>query len=177
MAKSKAQAHENLGAWQHFIARLGLARWAPLPIRLIIGYGFLDHGLAKLSKGPDRFVVIVDAIGVPFPHLMAWMAIWVEILGGIAMILGAFVTLISLPMAAVLLVALFSVHIQFGFTSIKLMAVTPEGPQFGPPGIEADLLYLAGLATLLLGGPGPLALDNWLRKWRGRLHGGSAPST
>lgn len=166
MPKSNAP-RASIGGWQTWAADRGLMNWAPLPVRLIIGYGFLDHGLAKLAKGPDKFVMIVDAIGVPMPHFMAWSAIWVEVLGGIAMMLGAFVTVISFPMAVVLLVALFSVHIQFGFTSIKLMAVTAEGPQFGPPGIEADLLYLAGLASLLLSGPGPLAIDNWLRK---RLH-------
>ena len=57
-----------------------------------------------------------------------------EVVGGLAIILGAFVTLVSLPMAAVLLVAMFTVHLQYGFSSIKLMAVTPAGAQFGPPG-------------------------------------------
>lgn len=166
MAILKSQDGVVLSRWQQWIEDMGLSRWAPLPVRLIIGYGFLDHGLAKLEKGPEKFVAIVDALGVPLPHLMAWLAIWVEILGGIAMMLGAFVLLISLPMAIVLLVALFTVHLDFGFTSIKLMAVTPEGPKFGPPGIEADLLYLAGLATLVLGGSGPLAFDNWLEKRR-----------
>lgn len=138
------------------------AYWAPLPIRLIIGYGFLEHGIAKLQKGPEHFVDIVHAIGTPLPHLMAWLTIWVELIGGIAMILGAFVTMISVPMAIVLLVAIFTVHIQFGFTSIKLMAVTAEGPKFGPPGVETDLLYLAGLASLVMSGPGPFALDRWI---------------
>jgi putative oxidoreductase len=39
------------------------------------------------------------------------------------------------------------------------MAVTPSGAQFGQPGYETDLLYLACLVALVLGGPGPLALD------------------
>jgi putative oxidoreductase len=38
------------------------------------------------------------------------------------------------------------------------MAVTAAGAQFGPPGYECDLLYLAGLAALVLGGSGPLSL-------------------
>lgn len=139
-------------------------QWAPLPIRLIVGYGFLEHGIAKLQKGPEHFVAIVHAIGTPLPHLMAWLTILVEVIGGLAMIFGAFVTLISLPMAIVLLVAMFTVHIQFGFTSIKLMAVTADGPKFGPPGIETDLLYLAGLASLLLSGPGPFAVDHWIAR-------------
>src|ERR1700730_3663736 len=111
-------------------------RWALIPLRLIVGYGFLEHGFAKLAKGPDAFANILQAIGVPAPHFMAWSTILVEILGGLAVILGAFVTLASLPMAAVLLVAMFTVHLRYGFSSIKLMAVTAAGAQFGPPGYE-----------------------------------------
>ncbi|MBV8225549.1 MAG: DoxX family protein, partial [Verrucomicrobia bacterium] len=98
----------------HFFDRSPLSRWAPLPIRLIVGYGFLEHGLAKLTKGPDTFAAILQAIGVPAPHLMAWSTILVEILGGLAVLLGAFVTLASLPMAAVLVVAMFTVHLPYG---------------------------------------------------------------
>jgi putative oxidoreductase len=83
-----------------------------------------------------------------------------------ANILGAFVTLASLPMAAVLLVAMFTVHLPYGFSSIKLQAVTAAGGQFGPPGYEVNLLYLACLAALVLGGPGPLTIDGLIRKGR-----------
>jgi putative oxidoreductase len=131
-------------------------------LRLIVGYGFFAHGLAKIEKGPENFVSIVQAIGVPLPQMMAWLTIAIEAVCGIMMIVGALVPLIAVPMLAVLAVALFTVHIQFGFTSIKLIAVTASGPQFGPPGIETDLLYIACLVTLILAGPGPWAVDNWL---------------
>jgi putative oxidoreductase len=137
-----------------------------IPLRLIVGYGFMEHGFAKLSKGPDAFANILQAMGVPQPHLMAWATVLVEILGGLAIILGAFVTLASIPMAAVLLVATFTVHLPYGFSSIKLKAITAAGAQFGPPGYEVDLLYLACLAALVLGGPGPLAIDGLIRKRR-----------
>jgi putative oxidoreductase len=140
-----------------------LARIAPLPLRLIIGYGFFAHGLAKLERGPEHFVSIVQAIGVPFPQAMAWLTILVEIIGGLLVLVGALVPVIAVPMLAILVVALATVHLQFGFTSIKLLDVTASGPHFGPPGIETDLLYIAGLMTLVLGGPGPAAVDNWLR--------------
>jgi len=134
---------------------------------LIVGYGFFAHGLAKIEKGPEHFVSILQAIGVPLPEMMAWLTIAVEAVCGIMMILGALVPLITIPMLVVLAVALFTVHIQFGFTSIKLIAVTSSGPQFGPPGMETDLLYIACLLTLVFAGPGPWALDNWLdRKFR-----------
>jgi len=138
--------------------RTSLARWAPIPLRLIVGYGFMEHGYAKLARGPEVFGGILAAIGVPEPHFMAWATIAIELVGGLAVILGAFVTLVSVPMAAVLLVAMFTVHLPYGFSSIKLLAVTATGAQFGPPGYECDLLYLACLAALVLGGSGPLSL-------------------
>jgi putative oxidoreductase len=150
-------------------SRFPLARWAPVPVRLIVGYGFMAHGYAKLAKGPDVFVGIVDAIGVPAPFVAAWLTILVELVGGLAVLLGAFVTIFSLPMAAILLVATLTVHLSNGFSSIKLMAVTAAGAQFGPPGYETDLLYLACLATLVLGGSGPLAIDGLIAQRKKRL--------
>ena len=146
--------------------RFAFDRWALIPVRLIVGFGFMEHGFAKLAKGPDAFANILQAMGVPGPHFMAWATILVELLGGLAVILGAFVKLASLPMAAVLLVAMFTVHLPYGFSSIKLQAITAAGAQFGPPGYEVDLLYLACLATLVLGGSGPLAIDGLMRKRR-----------
>ena len=87
-----------------------------------------------------------------------------EIAGGLAVFLGVLAPLASIPMAAVLLVAMFTVHLPYGFSSIKLQAVTAAGAQFGPPGYETDLLYLACLAALVLGGSGPLAIERLLAK-------------
>ncbi|MBV8814694.1 MAG: DoxX family protein [Verrucomicrobia bacterium] len=154
----------------YFFNRFPFSRLAPVPIRLIVGYGFLEHGLAKLTKGPDTFANILQALGVPAPHIMAWLTILVELIGGLAVLLGAFVSLVSLPMAAVLLVAMFTVHLRYGFSSIKLLAVTAAGPQFGQPGYETALLYLACLAALVLGGPGPLAFDCLITKMRKANH-------
>jgi putative oxidoreductase len=147
-----------------------LARWAPIPLRLIVGYGFMEHGFAKLSKGPENFAAILHAIGVPAPHLMAWLTILTELVGGLAVLLGAFVSLVSLPMVGLLLVAIFTVHLPYGFSSIKLMSVTSGRAQFGPPGYEVNLLYLACLAALVFGGSGPMAIDGLLRKWRKNGH-------
>src|SRR3954462_9146914 len=110
-----------------------LARWAPIPLRLIVGYGFMAHGYAKLANGPERFIGILRALGVPAPGVMGWATLLVELLGGAAMLAGAFVRLVSLPMATILLVAIFTVHLPYGFSSIKLRAVTAGGAQFGPP--------------------------------------------
>src|SRR5919197_4924434 len=72
------------------------ATWAPVPLRLIVGYGFMEHGFAKLSRGPETFADILQAIGVPGPHVMAWATILTEIISGLAVIMGAFVALVAL---------------------------------------------------------------------------------
>ncbi len=140
--------------------------WYAIPLRLIVGGGFVQHGYAKLARGPDHFMHILNALGMFHPTLLAWATIAVEILGGAAVIAGLFIPLASVPMAIVLLVAIFTVHLPNGFSSIKLLAVTSTGAQFGQPGYETDLLYLCCIAALVLGGSGPLALDRYLlRAW------------
>lgn len=141
-------------------------RWAALPLRLIVGYGFIAHGYAKITNGPDRFAAVLNALGVPAPHLTAWATIGLEVVGGLAILVGAYIPIFSLPLTTILLVAAITVHLPYGFSSIKLRAVTEAGPQFGPPGYEIDLLYIAALAALILGGSGPLALDAWLPNLR-----------
>ena len=147
-----------------FSARPSIARWAPIPLRLIVGYGFMAHGFAKLARGPEAFAAIMHTIGVPAPHLMAWLTILTELIGGLAVLLGIFVPIVSLPMAAVLLAAMLTVHLPYGFSSIKLLSVMSGRAQFGPPGYELDLVYLACLFALVLGGSGPLAIDRYFRK-------------
>jgi putative oxidoreductase len=146
-----------------FLDHSPAARWALIPLRLIVGFGFIQHGISKLLKGTDAFAAILQTIGVPGPHFMAWLTILTELIGGTAVLLGAFIPLVSLPLAAVLLVAIFTVHRPYGFSSIKLLGVTAAGARFGPVGYETNLLYLAALVSLVLGGSGPLSIDGLLK--------------
>jgi putative oxidoreductase len=134
--------------------------WYAIPIRIIVGYGFMEHGYAKIMHGPENFTAILHALGMPAPGLLAWATILVELFGGLAVFLGAFIPIVSIPMAIVLFVAIFTVHLPNGFSSIKLLSVDAAGAHFGQPGYETNLLYFAGLLALVIGGPGPLAFDN-----------------
>jgi putative oxidoreductase len=134
-----------------------------LPLRVIVGFGFAAPGYAKLSRGPEKFAVILTALGVPQPHLMAWVTSLLELLGGISVMAGAFVVPLSLPLVVVMLTAMFGVHFQYGFSSIRLQAVTASGAEFGPVGYELNLLYIVGLVTLALGGSGRPSVDDYLR--------------
>ena len=140
--------------------------WYAIPIRLIVGIGFMQHGYAKLARGPDSFIAVLHAIGVPLPFLAGWATILVEIFGGLFIFIGAFVPLATPPMLMILLVAIFTVHLQNGFSSIKLQSFDASGAHFGQPGYETDLLYAAGLVALCCGGAGPLSLDRFLNRRR-----------
>ncbi len=137
-----------------------LRPWAPIPLRLIVGYGFMAHGYAKIAKGPEHFIDILHNIGMLFPDFLGWATIIIELAGGLAVLLGAFVTLVSIPMIVVLIVALVTVHWPYGFSSIKLQAFVDGRAQFGQPGYETDLLYLTCIVALIVGGSGPFAVDS-----------------
>jgi putative oxidoreductase len=142
--------------------------WALLPLRLIVGFGFAAHGYAKLERGPEHFAVILAAMGIPAPDLTAWVTSLLELLGGIALMLGAFVAALSVPLIIVMLTALFGVHLRYGFSSIRLKAFGPAGAEFGPPGYELNLLYIAALLTLALAGPTRVSVARWLTCERAR---------
>ena len=148
---------------------VALRRWAPIPIRAIVGYGLMAHGAAKLLNGPERFIGILQSLHVPAPAIAGWATILTELIGGLAVLIGAGVQFVSVPLIVVLLVAAMTVHRPYGFSSIKLQAVTERGAQFGPPGYETDLLYIACLVTLVLGGTGPLTLQTWLGRDGGTM--------
>ena len=97
---------------------------------------------------------------------MAWLTIATEILSGIAILIGAFVSLVSIPTIILLAVAVFIVHLPYGFSSIKLLGVSNGRAQFGPPGYECDLLYIASIVVLVLIGPTPWSVDNYRSRAR-----------
>jgi putative oxidoreductase len=142
-----------------------MQRYAAIPLRAIAGGGFVQHGWAKIIKGPEAFAAILQSLHVPLPHLAAYLTISVELLAGAAFLFSAFILWASVPAIVVLLSAMFTVHLPYGFSSIKIKAIVDGRAQFGPPGYECDLLYIACILTLVLLNPGPWSIDSYrLRK-------------
>jgi len=133
----------------------------------MVGLGFAAHGLAKLERGPEHFAVILQTLGVPMANLVAWVTSLLELGGGLCLMAGLAVVPLVAPLAVVMLTAMFGVHLRYGFSSIRLEALTSAGARFGPIGYELNLLYLAGLLALGLAGAGPASLDGVLAR-RGR---------
>jgi putative oxidoreductase len=141
-------------------------QWALLPLRLVVGYGFFAHGMAKWNRGPEKFAKLLALIDVPAPAITARAVTGVELLGGLAIMLGALVLLASIPLVASMVVAMFTIHVHYGFSAVNTIGLTATGPVLGPPGYEINLLYIGALLALALTGPGALSVDGWLRSRR-----------
>ena len=137
--------------------------WGLLGLRLVTGAGFIVHGWAKISRGTAGFEKLLTLLGVPLPHFMGVMVPYVELLGGIAILVGLMTRMVSIPLIAVMLTAMFTIHIHYGFSSIQTIGLTAQGPQFGPPGYEINLLYIAILLFLMTHGAGSFSLDRLLK--------------
>lgn len=144
-------------------------QWVLLPLRLVVGLGFVVHGVAKWSKGPQNFAKLLQQIGAPLPVATAWSVTLLEVFGGLAILVGAFVAIVSIPLIVSMLVAMFTVQLRYGFSSVNTIGLTESGPIFGPPGYEINLLYIAALLAIALAGRGAFSVDRWLAERRIRL--------
>ncbi|KPK81212.1 MAG: DoxX family protein [Gemmatimonas sp. SM23_52] len=146
--------------------------YASVPLRVLLGFGFAYHGFPKLfsSQGHAGFVVMLQNIGVPAAGLASWLVGILEFFGGLLLIAGAFVTIISVLGIINMLVAMFTVHLPNGFNFLNITGMTEAGPTFGMPGYEVNILYIAGFLALALAGAGALSVDRWLSERRGMGH-------
>ena len=141
-------------------------QWALLPLRLIVGVGFIAHGMAKWTRGPAKFGNLLHVVGVPFPVPTAWLVTLLEVFGGLAILVGAFVVIVSVPLVVSMLVAMFTVQLRYGFSSVNTIGLTPTGPIFGPPGYEINLLYIAALVALAFSRPSVFSIDALIARRR-----------
>ena len=126
-----------------------LASLAPLAVRVIVGIIMVAHGLQKLTGGPANFGQGLSGMGVPLPVLMAYVVTFVELIGGILLIIGLLSRLAALLLTIDLAVAILLVKVNTGLIA----------PQGSGAGAELDLALIAGLLVILFAGPGKLSLD------------------
>lgn len=127
------------------------APFAPVVIRVVVGVIMAAHGWQKLSDGVGGFAEgALAGLGVPAPLVVAWLVTIIELVGGIALIVGAVTRLAAIGNALVLIGAIALVKIDLGL-------IAEEGA-----GAELDLAILAGLVALVLLGPGRPSVDHAL---------------
>tara|TARA_B110000881_G_C18505317_1_gene479221 strand:+ start:577 stop:1173 length:597 start_codon:yes stop_codon:yes gene_type:complete len=95
---------------------------APLLLRLYLVPIFWMAGTHKI-EGFDGIVEWFGnsdwGLGLPFPYIMAVLATATELFGAIALLIGAGVRWISIPLMVTMLVAAFSVHWENGWQAIS----------------------------------------------------------
>ena len=128
------------------------ATLAPLVLRLVLGVIMAAHGWQKLvGDGPAAFGRnMLAGLDLPVPVLLGFVVTFVELVGGVALILGVLTRLSALLLTINLIVAIVLVKVDVGLIA----------GQGGGAGAELDLAIVAGLVSILLLGPGPISLDH-----------------
>ena len=123
---------------------------APVALRLMGGAIFTMHGYQKVfGGGMGKFSGMIDGIGLP-PYFV-YVGAYVELIGGLMVIIGLFVRLTSFLLAGQMAVAIVKFHILYQKQGLI-------------GGFELPLAMLAVMSALFCLGSGPFSLD---RKWFG----------
>jgi putative oxidoreductase len=118
---------------------------APLALRLVFGYFWLETGLGKLHNlagFTERFA----GWGIPYPHLSAALSAATDCVGGTLLMLGLFTRLVTIPMIVNMIVAIAVV-------AIKPVADLDDFVELN------EVLYILVLFWLMMAGPGRVSLD------------------
>jgi putative oxidoreductase len=121
------------------------AGFAPLILRVVVGITFVYAGWSKIQMGTEAISGFFAGAGIPLASVMAPFVMWLEFLGGIALILGIWTHLVSKLLSIVMIVAIFTVHLSSGFG--------------GAMGYQLPLTLLAILISLMITGPGKFAVN------------------
>jgi putative oxidoreductase len=135
--------------------------WSLLIVRLGLGVVFFAHGAQKVfgwfgGHGLRATVAGFKGMGVPAPAAAA--AAFIELLGGVAMLVGLLARPAALGLIVVMAVAIAKVHARHGFF-INFAGTPGRGH-----GFEFNFVLIAMALAILLGGAGALSLDRaiWL---------------
>ena len=158
----------NNNLTQHLNA---VAPWlALLLLRMLIGWEFLEAGLEKYN-GENWFSHIQDNFPFPFnivPVDISWfMATWFEIIGGGALIIGAFTRFFSFSLIILTIVAALAVHMPEQWSTFSELAKGYAISDKGHGNFKLPLLFLAMLTPLVFIGAGKISLDTIISKMTG----------
>ena len=114
--------------------------------RIIFGFLFLSHGIAKIHFYSEAPYTFPNPIGIG-STLSLWLVLFAEILCSLGFIIGALFRLCLIPMIFTMCIAVFVIH-----------AGDPLDVK------ELSLMYLAIFALLFITGPGRFSIDGILKR-------------
>ena len=115
-------------------------------LRAVLGLTFFIHGLSKFQGGIANTVGFFDSLGIP--GFMAYVVAVIELIGGIALLLGLGTRIVSLLFALIMIGAIFTVKLSVTFLGNGQMA-----------GYELDLILLAASIYFFFAEKSKLSLD------------------
>ena len=188
----------TLVAWYHSVHSAIFTRLqrfdglAPLALRLYLVPVFWMAGTHKIA-GIDQTIEWFGnpdwGLGLPFPTLLAYLAAYTEAIGALLLLLGLATRWISIPLIAIMLVAIFAVHWDNGWAAIADSGAQEVAVRLGTAkeilqehgnyawlteqggfvvlnnGIELGVTYLVMLLSLLFTGGGRyVSVDYYLSR-------------
>lgn len=134
--------------------------YAPLPLRLVLGLALTIAGFYKLFPlGHRNIVHELTGLGLPLVEPLGWIVGIAELACGLGLVLGA-----ATSLAAVVMIAniggLLVISLARGIWYPEELSLPDLGYfPYRLPSLEASAVFLAGLVSLLLSGPGPWSVD------------------
>jgi uncharacterized membrane protein YphA (DoxX/SURF4 family) len=162
---------------------------ALLGVRAILVVTFVGPAMMKL-KNIDATAQWFKYLGIPLPIFSTYLVVTAELLGVGLLAIGFATELISLPLIIVMIVAVLTVHMSYGWLAIapsenseiaeRLDAAKGILQEYGNynwltekgnfvvlnNGMEFPAIYIVLLLILLAFGPGKLSLSYLIKKLR-----------
>ena len=112
-------------------------------------------GYGKFARGIGSFGAWLGELGYPLPQPTARLVASLEVVGGFALLAGLLTHWVAIPLAVSMSVATYTNAVK-----LRLPFAGNERAQ----GFELDVLIVAALLALVVGGAGPLSLDRALHE-------------
>lgn len=126
--------------------------WIPiLLVRLSVGLLFFESGRGKLFFKLQELGEYFVQLGIPLPHLNAFVTASIEFFGGICLILGLATRVVSVPLAFIMFVAILTAQIK----NVKTLGDFLYLP---------EVLLLVIFVWLVFSGPGRVSIDHFLAR-------------
>ncbi len=122
-----------------------------LALRLFIGGIFFVYGITKIKNFDNYVTLFADTIAMPFPIFNLYLVIFVEVVGGLMLIVGVLSRVVSIPLIITMFVAMLTVNINNGFSASKF-------------GVEINLAYIVILFIIFAFGSGRFSVDSKILK-------------